>query len=93
MELVYDNRDCILYPDGRMTRQCSRSEHGRIQTIVVEKNKKILTTIREIAKENPDFIPECANSYVVSDYNKNTTFVKDGKEYSVYAIQFYGAFY
>jgi hypothetical protein len=87
-ELFYGTCDILHHDDGRMTRQCSTIQHGKIQTLVVEKKQNISKLVRELAKRTPN-LPSCTNAYIISEYNENTKHTKNGKEYSVYAVQFY----
>jgi hypothetical protein len=54
-ELFYGTCNILHHDDGRMTRQCSTIQHGKIQTLVVEKKTKYFKTCKGIGKENAEF--------------------------------------
>ena len=64
---------------------------GKIQTLVVQNPcLDINRVINELAEQDSLFIPHGANAYVASDFNGSTNHIReDGKQWSVYAIQFY----
>jgi len=64
----------------------------KIRTLVVKNPCLDLhEEVQRRAKENSTFIPSNANCYVISEFNPDTQHQKEGKMYSVYAIQFYNA--
>ena len=89
MERLTQNKDGFLYRmDGTEVRYECRV--GLLETIKVKKPVVDLGSIvNELAKSSPLTIPLGANAYVISEWNCDTQFVKDGKVYSCYALQFY----
>ena len=63
---------------------------GKIITITVPNPcLDISSVIDEFAARDSVLIPKNANAYVASDFNGDTQHLRDGKPFSVYAIQFY----
>ncbi len=49
----------------------------------------ISSVLDEMAEQDSALIPDGANAYVASDFNPDTQHIREGKAYSVYAVQFY----
>ena len=62
---------------------------GKVRTITIQNPTDIGEKIEQLIKETSPLIPEDANAYVTSEFNPDAQFEKDGKMYSVYAVQFY----
>ncbi|MEK6906772.1 MAG: hypothetical protein AABW81_04065 [Nanoarchaeota archaeon] len=45
--------------------------------------------INELIDRKSVIIPDNANAYSISEFNPSAQFLKDGKAYSCYALQFY----
>ena len=82
-------------PNGHFLSQCQVWHKGEIKTLVVANPCiSISQEIDAMAERKSPFIPEGANSYIVSDFNPDTQHLRrneagEEKNYSAYAIQFY----
>ena len=77
----------------RKTPQIRALPTGKIRTLVVQNPCLDLDSeVQRRAKENSSFVPSNANCYVISEFNPDTQHLREDKAYSMYAVQFYGAF-
>lgn len=84
-----------IFPNGPLLNQSQVWHIGKIKTYITRECLGATLEIERMTPENSDFVPEGANSYVISDFNGMTQHLRPdlhGKgqiNYAVYAVQFY----
>lgn len=56
---------------------------GKLSTLVKESLEPLSEAVKRLE------IPDSANAFLPSRYNRQTRMIRDGKHYSTYGIQFY----
>ena len=92
--LTVEDDGVLYYPNGVTVNNRHLFRQGKLRTITVQ--NPIITpgldsVVNDLAKQEYGKMPyeQQPNAYVATGFNPDTQFEKDGKMYSVYALQFY----